>query len=99
MSGYTAASVIIVGTAVVALWTHLRFPQLVPGDLRRIFLHWIVSGASLHLIPLALTAANGSPPRVLAAMVFVAFPTLTYMFLAVIWLISSLQQAMRGAHR
>jgi hypothetical protein len=99
VNGYTAASIIAIGTALIALWTYFRFPSLTPADFFRVVLHWIVSMVALHLIPPALAAANGSPRLVFLALFLVVIPLLTYMFLAMIWLMTMLQDRMRGAVR
>jgi hypothetical protein len=98
VSGYEATMIIAIGTALIAMWTHVRFPSLAPTGFRLVLIHWIVAGAALYLIPLSLDAASGTA-MTMVALVFVGFPALTYMFLSVIWIFSFLQGMRSGATR
>lgn len=98
MSGHSAVMIIAIGTALIALWTHVRFPKLAPTEFRPALLHWIAAGLAVHLIPFTLESVSG-PVKTMLALAIVGLPALTYMFLAVIWFFSVLQGMLRGATR
>ena len=99
MNGLAAANIIAVGTALLAAWSYVRLPGLAPSGFRGVLVHFVASMLALQLIPISLAAANGSPYRLFLAVMLVGLPTLTYVFLAVIWLFSFVQQMARGMVR
>ena len=87
-AGERSAFAIIIGSAIVALWTDVRFPRLGPVSLPTVVLHLL---ASAMLLPLAASfLALGSPEqplRVLAILFGIVFPALVYIFIAGLWLL------------
>jgi hypothetical protein len=85
---------VAIGMALNAIWVHARFPSLAPETLRAAIVHIVVALASLELVPIALGLAAGSDQRLVIALVGVAFPAITYIFLASLWLFRIFQGMM-----
>lgn len=85
----------LLGSAAIALWLDVRFPEIAPPDLRRALLRTlIVIALSQVLFPPAWEVALARSPA-LVAIFSVAFPCLTLVFLCTIWSIRKLQAMMR----
>ncbi len=83
-----------VGSAVLALWVHMRFPKLAPEEYRIAIFHLL--GAHIvarSIVPGGMTLFTGQP---LVAVFAVALPGLVYVFLAWLWLIRLAQQSLGG---
>ena len=77
------------GGALLALWTHARFPNLAPSSLLWTLVHLVAAVLVLHVVP--------DPGRSVATAFAVTFlcvlPALAYAFLASIWMLRLLQAA------
>jgi hypothetical protein len=77
-----------VGSALIAFWLVLRFPDRGPGDLQRALLHvivaltvgWVAPGLIGPLVSRGLAAA-------VAAVFVLIFPVLVYTFVAGAWVL------------
>jgi uncharacterized membrane protein len=91
--------VLCVGSAVLAMWSHARYPRVAPNDLRVTLVHvlasfglaWLAAGA------LRIAVGKGVPPG--PALLAVILPALFYVFLANLWLMRVLQSFLSGARR
>jgi hypothetical protein len=83
-----------VGAGAIALWTDVRFPNLVPGEVRWILAHGLGAFAVLHLVGgiVGPFVAAGLVPALLT-LVGVALPGVAYAFLVCIWAIKLFQGA------
>ena len=89
------------GSAALALWFTVRFPNLSPGSLRATLIHVGISiGVAQLIVPVAMhmLLAQGSRALALVAVCAIALPALTYCLLAAIWTMKVLKGAL-GAHR
>ena len=88
-----------VGTALLAVWSHVRWPGIAPTSLKGAILRVLLAVALLQLggsmlgVGVELAPAWG-PLMFVAAVV----PVLTYAFLASIWFMKALADQMRGAY-
>jgi hypothetical protein len=96
---HTLVLLVAVGMALNAIWVHVRFPSLAPETLRATVLHMIAALATLELIPIAMRLGQASDQHLMIALVGVAFPSLTYIFLASLWLFRLLQGMMSRSAR
>jgi membrane-bound metal-dependent hydrolase YbcI (DUF457 family) len=83
-----------VGSAVLALWFHVRFPKLAPQEYRFAIFHLL--GAHIvarSVVPGGMALFGGRP---LIAVFAVAVPGLVYVFLSWLWLIRLAQQSFGG---
>lgn len=94
MSNSTFVLVLAVGAALLAVWTHARFPGLAPARLGRTVLHTACAVLVLHLLPLALDSALDVRVSTLG----VVLPALVYAMLAAIWMLR-LAQTTLGLQR
>lgn len=89
MSNGTFVLALTVGAALLALWTHARFPSLAPERLGRTMLHAALAFAVLtfatHVVDSALIT--------FAAIFVVLLPALVYAFLSAIWVLKIAQTA------
>ena len=83
-----------VGSAVIALWVHVRFPKLAPEEYRYVVLH--LMGAHVVARSVVPTGMSLVASRPLVAVFGVALPGLVYLFLSWIWLIRLAQQSLGG---
>jgi hypothetical protein len=89
MSGGTFGMVLACGAALIALWLHVRLPNLAPEGLPRHLLHAGIALALMQLIP-----SSGDLVWFAFVVVFaVALPVLVYAFLVAIWVIRLGQDA------
>ncbi len=86
-----------VGAAVIALWCHVRWPRLTPRSNRRLLIHVVAAFGVLQLVTAAPYGVIGTP-RLVAVMLVVALVVgaLTYAFLAALWVVQALANALRG---
>jgi hypothetical protein len=86
------------GSAVVAFWACLRFPDRAPADFKRALIHvavalgagWIAPNITARMFPQGFAAA-------MAAIFVVIFPVLVYTFLSGAWVVRLAQE--RLSHR
>jgi hypothetical protein len=84
---HTLVMLVAIGMALNAIWVHVRFPSLAPQTLRAGILHMIAALVLLELAPVAIRLGLASNEQLMVALVGVAFPALTYVFLASLWMI------------
>jgi hypothetical protein len=90
-----------VGGAALALWIDVRFPKLAPAALRPALITVGISVlAAQLLVPPALQylLGTGSWPLSLVGLFCLALPTLTFTFLAAIWVIKIFRGTLTGLH-
>jgi hypothetical protein len=81
----------LIGSAALALWAHVRLGGRAPRDWPIVFVHL---GASLFVMYVAVPHGMlallevGSTAAGVAAVVAVAVPGLTYLFLASLWVVA-----------
>jgi hypothetical protein len=87
-----------VATAVLALWSYLRWPGAVPATIKGAILRVMFAVALLHgsmnLLELGVAAV---PSLAILLVVAVVVPVLTFSFLSSIWLMKVCVDQMRGA--
>jgi hypothetical protein len=90
----------LAGSAAVAIWTYVRFPELAPRSMRGILIHigGTLVGAQL-LAPVGIHLLTGSAAWTLVAVFALGFPALTYSLLVALWVLKTLQSTMRGLFR
>lgn len=94
MSNGTFVLVLAIGAALLAVWTHARFPRLAPARLGRTVLHTACAVLVLHLLPFALDSALDVRLSILG----VVLPAFVYAMLAAIWMLR-LAQTTLGLQR
>lgn len=79
-----------VGTALLAIWSYVRWPGAAPATMKGAVLRVLLAFVVLHIGAGALDAGVDAAPA-LAIMVVVGavVPTLTYAFLASIWFLKA----------
>jgi len=87
-----------IGTALLALWSYVRWPGAAPATMRGAVLRMLVAIGLLQVGLAALELGAGAAPA-LAILVAVGavVPVLTYAFLASLWFMKVLADQMRGA--
>jgi hypothetical protein len=98
MTVQTLVLVLALGAALLALWIDVRFPRLAPQDFRTAALHVLAALLTVQLL-LASGATHwgsASPAAMVASMMTVSLPALTYEFLAALWLIKLTQALFRS---
>lgn len=87
-----------VGTALLAVWSYVRWPGVAPTSMRSAMLRVFLALALLHAGATMLNAGIEAAPA-WAPLLFVAavVPVLTYAFLASIWFMKTLADQLRGA--
>ena len=89
----------LIGLGAVAIWTHLRFPGLRPGSLKRAILHVAVSFLAFAALPFALglllplAPSRASAPYIALALLM---PLLSYVLLSWVWLIARILHDLLG---
>jgi hypothetical protein len=87
-----------VGTALLALWSFVRLPDIAPTTMKAAFLRMVVALVLLQLGASLLGAGVEIVPAFGPLLVVVAVvPVLTYAFLASIWFLKVCADQMRGA--
>ena len=89
---------IAVGAGAIALWVDVRFPKLMPWNLRRLLVHLIAAIAVVYVVGPAMgfVAHSGLPAANLASVFCVGFPVLVYEFLVGAWMIKLAQASGAG---
>jgi hypothetical protein len=89
MSNHMFMVALTVGAALLALWTHTRFPSLAPDHLPRTLLH-----AGLAFVVLMVTPHLLDESAPLKGIFLVVLPALVYALLGTIWVLRQAQTAM-----
>lgn len=91
---------IAIGAGIIALWTDVRFPRLMPWSMRRLLVHVVLAFLCVYVVAPAMRTimSTGIPGSHIAAVFTIAFPVLVYNFLVGAWLIR-LAQASAGGFR
>ncbi len=90
MSNSAFVFVLAVGSALLALWVHARFPKLAPEHVGKTLLHTGVAFALLRLMP----GGVESPAIAFVTIVLLVVPALSYALLCSIWMLRHVQSAM-----
>ena len=87
-----------VGTALLAVWSYVRWPGVAPTSIKGAVLRALLALALLHaggtMLGVGIEAAPAWGPLLFVAAVV---PVLTYAFLASLWFMKVLADQMRGA--
>jgi hypothetical protein len=87
-----------IGTALLALWSHVRWPGAAPATIRGAVLRMLVAIALLQVGLAVLDLGTGTSPLLTILVVLAALvPVLTYAFLASLWFMKVCVDQMRGA--
>lgn len=78
------------GAALLALWLHVRLPQLAPPSAARTVLHLALAGVVLFAF---VPETAGSAAAAFSVAFLVVLPGLVYAFLASIWMLQLMQAA------
>lgn len=89
MSNAAFVVALAAGSALLALWVHVRFPTLAPERLGRTIVHAAAAFALLHV-----SAGLGGSLTVLVAVLLFVLPALTYALLCTIWILQQAQTAL-----
>jgi hypothetical protein len=90
MSNSLFVFVLSIGSALLALWIHVRFPKLAPEHVGKTLLHTGIAFALLRLVPGMIE----SPVIALITIVVLVVPALSYALLCSIWMLRHVQTAM-----
>ena len=90
MSSSAFVFVLSIGSALLALWIHVRFPKLAPENVGKTLLHTGLAFALLRLSP----GMVESPLMALITIVVLVVPALSYALLCSIWMLKHVQTAM-----
>ena len=102
MSATAFPFVLALGAALLALWVHVRFPSLSAMSWRRVLVHVAFAFVVLEaFMPGAMGAALAleTSAGIVLAVVGVALPALTYLFLSSLWLLRLAQGLLGGSFR
>jgi hypothetical protein len=90
----------VVSAGLLALWIDARFPNIRPRDTRGALIHlavaFVFARVGSKLLGDSLISV-GLPGARLIATIGIVLPGLVYACLAVIWLLKSVQAALRGS--
>lgn len=87
-----------VGTALLALWSFVRWPDIAPTTMKSAFFRLVVALVLLQLGASFLGAGVDAAPALGPVLIVAAVvPVLTYAFLASLWFMKVLADQMRGA--
>jgi hypothetical protein len=94
----TFVLVLCAGSALLALWLVVRFPELGPSDMTWALLHVALSivAAQLMVRSIGVVGRSGVPAARFVAAFGVVLPALTYMFVAAAWLIRAAAGRLQG---
>jgi hypothetical protein len=85
------------GAALLALWSHVRWPRAAPRSFRGAVLRVLVAFGLLQVGTVPLDAAAGtSTGIVVLAIVGVVVPLLTFAFLASLWIMRLFAETLKG---
>ena len=92
---------LVLGSAAIAVWISVRFPQLKPQRLGVIMIHLVVAMVLGQLVPFGLLLPIDAPAAVqlMAGIFTLALPVLVYTLLITIWLLRVAQNALGGMLR
>jgi hypothetical protein len=90
MSSHAFVFVLSIGSALLALWIHVRFPKIAPEHVGKTLLHTGIAFALLRLMP----GMVESPVMALITIVVLVVPALSYALLCSIWMLRHVQTAM-----
>ena len=85
----------------MALWIDVRFPRLAPEDLRAAAIRLAVAFlAAQGAVPVASYLAKPMPPGgEMTAVLSVGFLAMTFLMLAVVWIVKMMQHLLGGMLR
>ena len=100
MSMTTFIVFLCTGSAILALWLVVRFPDFGPSDVTKALLHVAVSIVILQLIVPAIHVVGGTglPQAQLVVSFAIVLPGLTYVFVAAAWLIRAAAGRLHGGY-
>jgi hypothetical protein len=88
---------IVAASALLALWSYLRWPAAAPSKYGDAIVRVLVAFVLLQVGTFALDAAVGaSPVAAVLAVVGVVAPVLAFMFLASIWILKLFAEQLKG---
>jgi hypothetical protein len=90
MSNSLFVFMLSIGSALLALWIHVRFPKLAPEHVGKTLLHTGIAFALLRMMPSMIE----SPVIALITIVVLVVPALSYALLCSIWMLRHVQTAM-----
>ena len=90
MSSSAFVVILSIGSALLALWIHVRFPKLAPEHVGKTLLHTGLAFALLRLTP----GMVESPVVAVVAIALLVIPGLSYALLCSIWMLRHVQTAM-----
>jgi hypothetical protein len=92
---------LVLGSAAIAVWIAVRFPQLRPQRLGVIMIHLVVAMVLGQLVPfgLLLPIDASAAVQLMAGIFTLALPVLVYTLLITIWLLRVAQNALGGMLR
>jgi hypothetical protein len=90
MSNSLFVFMLSIGSALLALWIHVRFPKLAPEHVGKTLLHTGIAFALLRLMPGMIE----SPVIALITIIVLVVPALSYALLCSIWMLRHVQTAM-----
>jgi hypothetical protein len=76
---------LVLGSALLAAWTMVRFERRGPRSIAGAFLAKIAAFALLLALPSLVDQASGMPDAKLVIALLIGLPILTYFFLAAAW--------------
>ena len=91
MSSSAFVVVLSIGSALLALWVHVRFPKLAPEHVGKTLLH---TGLAFALLRLSTPGMVESPVVAVIAIALLVIPALSYALLCSIWMLRHVQTAM-----
>ena len=98
MSGGQLLMALTVGTAVLALWSYLRWPGAAPATMKGAAIRVALALVLLQVGAAALGfGVEAAPALAILVVVGVVIPVLTYAFLASIWFLRVCADQVRGA--
>jgi hypothetical protein len=87
-----------VGTAVLALWSYVRWPGAAPATMKGAVLRVALALVLLQVVAGALDlGVEAAPSLAILLLVGTVLPALTYTFLASIWFLKVCADQVRGA--
>jgi hypothetical protein len=89
MSNGTFVVALAIGAALLAAWTHARFPSLAPERLGRTLAHLVAASVLLNLAP-----GFGQLVGAFAAVFLLVLPALVYALLSAIWMLEHARTAL-----
>ena len=100
MSMTTFVLFLCAGSALIALWLAVRFPDLGPDEVTKALLHVAASMVLLQVLVPAIHAVSGTglPAAQLVVSFGLVLPSLTYVFVAAAWLIRAAGSRLQGRY-